>query len=395
MSNVFLKRGSIYTITEGNFLTSPVLDDGIYQTMQNPMTGEIFLHRIADKFNFSFKLYGLDNKLISHVLNTYNKQENKHNLGVLLNGAKGTGKTVTAKYLANKLGLPVIICDRPYGGLANFLASIDHDCVFFFDEFEKNFRLQCGNDEDCAGEDLLSIMDGVYSGDLCHVFLLTTNELKVNDNLISRPSRIRYLKSFGEVIDHKVLDEYIDDNLIKKEYKQEIIDFIDSLTMVTIDIVKSIVDEVNLHDCHVEDFKDFFNVKQATYRYYVRAWWVNILDGMPEDGVDKEKFLKCAKLGYISRDELNSDSDLFRPTYDTITTRKDIRKMKVGEAIRKDTNLCIKEIDVENKYVLLYDKSGRQKHRHLYIENIDTKPSIYGDGYRDSSHDSYNDDYNF
>ena len=228
------------------------------------MTGELFLEKISDSFHFGFKLYGLDNKLITHVINTYNKQENKRNIGVLLNGAKGTGKTVTAKYMCNKLGLPVIICDEPYPGLPAFLAGINHDCVFFFDEFEKSFRLECGDNENCAGEDLLSIMDGVYNSDHCHIFVLTTNELKVNDNLLSRPSRIRYLKSFGDVIDRKILEEYIDDNLQRKEYRDEVIEFVNSLTMATIDIVKSIVDEVNLHDVHVSEFKEFFNVKEAT-----------------------------------------------------------------------------------------------------------------------------------
>ena len=110
MGQVFLKRGAIYSQTEGNFQVSPMLDDGIYQIQQNPMSGELFLVRIADEFHFGFKLYGIDETLVKHVLDTYNKQPVKKNLGVLLNGAKGTGKTVTAKVMANKLGLPVILC---------------------------------------------------------------------------------------------------------------------------------------------------------------------------------------------------------------------------------------------------------------------------------------------
>ena len=172
MGQVFLKRGAIYSQTEGNFQVSPMLDDGIYQIQQNPLNGELFLVRIADEFHFGFKLYGIDEMLVKHVLDTYNKQPVKKNLGVLLNGAKGTGKTVTAKVMANKLGLPVILCENPYPGLSRFLAGIDHDCIFFFDEFEKNFRMTCGDGEDCAGEDLLSIMDGVYNADHCHIFLL-------------------------------------------------------------------------------------------------------------------------------------------------------------------------------------------------------------------------------
>ena len=163
MQEVYLKRGSFYSKTEGNFEVMPYLDEGIYQMHQNPVTGEIYLQKISDKFEFGFKLYGLDEKLIKHVVDTYNKQEHKKNIGVLLNGAKGTGKTVTAKTLCNKLGLPVIIVDGPMNGLSNFLAGINHDCVFLFDEFEKNFSRINNNDEECAGEELLSIMDGIYN----------------------------------------------------------------------------------------------------------------------------------------------------------------------------------------------------------------------------------------
>lgn len=371
MSKVFLKRGDFYSQTEGNFSVMENLDDGIYQIHQNPLNLELFLEKISDAFNFGFKLYGLDENLVSHVVNTYNRQEVKRNLGILLNGAKGTGKTVTAKYIANKLGLPVIICDKPYQGLPLFLASIGQDCVFFFDEFEKNFRLECGDDENCAGEDLLSIMDGVYNTEHCHVFILTTNELKVNDNLISRPSRIRYLKSFGDVIDRKILEEYVDDNLERKEYRDEIMDFIDGLTIATIDIVKSIVEEVNLHNTHIEEFKNFFNVKEATYKYYTRYW---IMDaGCKNTIITKEQFLKKAK-SYKYGDD---DDD--RPQFGSVTLKKNIKKMKVGD-YWGGYRWRIENIDLENGFVELLDMEYRQRKEYVYIENMDAKPSLYDNG---------------
>lgn len=368
MGQIFLKRGAIYSQTEGNFQVSPMLDDGIYQIQQNPMNGELFLVRIADEFHFGFKLYGIDETLVKHVLDTYNKQPVKKNLGVLLNGAKGTGKTVTAKVMANKLGLPVILCEQPYPGLSRFLAGIDHDCIFFFDEFEKNFRMTCGDGEDCAGEDLLSIMDGVYNADHCHIFLLTTNKLRVNDNLISRPSRIRYLKSFGDVIDRKILEEFVDDNLIYKEFKTEIMDFVDSLSMATIDIVKSIVEEVNIHHCGIETFKNFFNVKEATYRYYLRSWKYYKDD---KDSMSKEQFLKDAKSPY------RSDAE-YRLNYESWSLNKSVKKLKVGDFV--NGHYKVTEIDLKNNYVLCEDTSYRGQLCHYFVENVDETPSIYSNG---------------
>ena len=366
MDRVFLKRGSVYSQTESNFQVLNFLDNGIFQINQDPQTGELFLVRIADNFHFGFKLYGLDNNLISHVIDTYHKQPVKRNLGVLLNGAKGTGKTVTAKVLSNELGLPVILCERPYPGLSKFLASINQDCIFFFDEFEKNFRLKCDDDEDCAGEDLLSIMDGVYNADHCHVFLLTTNKLRVNDNLISRPSRIRYLKSFGDVIDRKILEEFVDDNLNYPEYKDEIMGFIDTLTMATIDIVKSIVEEVNIHNCGIASFKDFFNVKEAVYKYLTRTWSFCIGDN--DENMTKNEFLKKCKT-YIYNED--------RPNYGDLKLKKNIKNIKVGDMLT--SRYKVLEVDLENSYLLCEDTAYRSYAVHYYIENIDAMPTLYSD----------------
>lgn len=369
MSKVFLKRGSVFNQTEGNFEVLDTLDNGVYQTHYDEMTKEIFLEKISDGFTFGFKLYGVDDVLIKHVVDTYTYQSVKKNIGVLLNGAKGTGKTVTAKVMANKLGLPVIICDTPYPGLSRFLAGINHDCVFFFDEFEKNFRAKCDN-EDCAGEDLLSIMDGVFNNDFCHVFLLTTNELKVNNNLISRPSRIRYLKSFGSVISEDILNEFIDDNLNYPDRKNDIMTFINSLEMVTIDIVKTIVEEVNIHNCDVKEFFNFFNVRTATYRYDVQ--YLNFYSG--NRYATKAEFLKYVHATYQERRDSTFSTD-----YTYYNLEVPITKFEVGQCLIGEWE--IKEIDIDNHYMFLSNGGGSQE-RMIYIDNIDVKPNVFADNKR-------------
>lgn len=379
MSKVFLKRGSVFNQTEGNFEVLNTLDNGVYQTHFDERTNEIFLEKISDGFTFGFKLYGVDDVLIKHVVDTYTYQSVKKNIGVLLNGAKGTGKTVTAKVMANKLGLPVIICDTPYPGLSRFLAGINHDCVFFFDEFEKNFRAKCDN-EDCAGEDLLSIMDGVFNNDFCHVFLLTTNELRVNNNLISRPSRIRYLKSFGSVISEDILNEFIDDNLNYPERKNDIMTFINSLEMVTIDIVKTIVEEVNIHNCDVKEFSNFFNVRTATYRYDVQ--YLSFYSG--NRYATKAEFLKYVHATYQERRDSTFSTD-----YTYYNLEVPITKFEVGQCLIGEWE--IKEIDMDNHYMLLSNGGGYQE-RMIYIDNIDVKPNVFADNKRYAY--SYEDYYN-
>ena len=104
-------------------------------------------------------------------------------------------KTVTAKELCNYLQLPVILVQSMGGNtnskLIEYLSTaINFNCIFFFDEYEKEF-------EDSS--DVLSFMDGTYNSIYRRVFLLTTNELKVDSNLLGRPSRIRYKKSFDNL----------------------------------------------------------------------------------------------------------------------------------------------------------------------------------------------------
>lgn len=70
---------------------------GVFNVVKhpNPMDGRIGLSKIADKFEFDFKLYDLGcNDLLQKVKDTweneYFKKKNQ-NLGIVLNGIKGSG----------------------------------------------------------------------------------------------------------------------------------------------------------------------------------------------------------------------------------------------------------------------------------------------------------------
>lgn len=258
MNKVWMCSGSTYTQVGSGYKVSESLPIGIY-SISLTMTG-YHLDRYANKFVFPYKMYGLQKDFIDHVIKTYNNTEG--NLGILLTGTKGTGKTVTAKELANKLNLPVIIV-KDMGdsnqSMIEFLSSIEGDCVLFLDEFEKNFKE--------SDSTILQIMDGVYNSNYRKIFLLTTNAMTINENMVGRPSRIRYVKKFGN-LDLKVVNEYLDDALEVQEARQDLLDFIDSLTISTIDILKTIVNEVNIHGIEgLRKAKSFFNVITNEYTY--------------------------------------------------------------------------------------------------------------------------------
>lgn len=182
-------------------------------------------------------------------------------------------KTVTAKVLANTLDLPVILVDTAYSGIDNFLASLNFPCVLFFDEYEKCFKAE---DERHEGNDhnILTIMDGVFNCEARKVFLLTTNEKTINSCLLSRPSRIRYVKEFTnismEVINH-LMDKFLQDQSIR----EPLINFVVSLDVVSVDIIKAIIGEINIHGKDSFSYiKEIFNVQISPVHYQL-LWCTN------------------------------------------------------------------------------------------------------------------------
>lgn len=252
----------IWSITGGShYLSYPSveqekLENAVYRVHVDAF-GRFFLVKVADKFKFDYKLYGLENKLINRILKTYSHVDG--NLGVLLNGLKGTGKTVSGKIICNQLNQPTIIVKDAYDGVEDFLNSIPQDITIFVDEYEKIFG------ESTA---LLTIMDGALNSIHRRVFILTTNNLYVDSNLLQRPSRVRYLRKFEDLAP-EVVEEIVDDILQHKELKDECIKFISSLELITVDVVKSILEEVNIHAESPFDFSGTFNIKISTDKYKI------------------------------------------------------------------------------------------------------------------------------
>lgn len=248
--------GQTYSLSDNSKQIS-ALPVGVY--VMNKSIFGYYLERIEDKFEFGHKLYGLETELIERVIRTWNST-NK-NLGVLLNGLKGTGKTVTSKVICNRLNLPVILINQnpEGGGIPDFLNQIEQDVIILMDEYEKVFGEE---------SDLLTLMDGVLTAGSRKLFMLTTNNTYINDNLLQRPSRIRYSKTFKD-LSPETIAEIVDDVLIHKQFRSEVISAISGLEVITIDVVKSVIEEVNIHEEPPSAFMDIFNVRKITGRHTV------------------------------------------------------------------------------------------------------------------------------
>lgn len=210
-----------------------------------------YLTKQSDKFEFPYKVYGVNEPFINRVKKTYDNTTG--NLGVLLNGIKSTGKTVTAEKICNTMNMPVIVINHKFEeDLTAYIASIPSDVIIFIDEYEKIF--------DDYSSEVLTIMDGVMNGVSRKIFILTTNKLSINDNMLQRPSRIRYIKTFSD-LEIEVIEEIVDDLLEYTQFREQLLNCISELSIITIDIVKSLIQEVNIHEESPENFMHIFNTK--------------------------------------------------------------------------------------------------------------------------------------
>lgn len=255
------------TLRVGNIdSTYAKLPVGVYNL--NVDNAGYYLTKSAD-FSLPEKIYG-DTSVIDRWLKTYN--DKKRNVGVLLSGLKGGGKTVTAKLLAIKANKPVITINQPYSGQDFFDFITDPilgDCVIFLDEFEKVYCSPKKSDD--GNDSLLSLLDGPY--ETHHLFVFTVNETKINSNLINRPSRILYAKHY-EGLNEEEIREIAEDKLVNKKHMDDLLRTAHKIFQLSFDILISIIDEVNRFDEPASKCIEYMNLTPTQTCFEVKQWYV-------------------------------------------------------------------------------------------------------------------------
>ena len=356
---IWLQDGNIFNQGSATTVSHPEgLPKGIYEVKLS-MAG-FYLSKIAESFTFDYKLYGLNKKFIDYVLKTY--ENTTGNLGVLLDGIKGTGKTVVAKELCNRLQLPVILVQSMGSDtndkLIKYLSTaIDFDCIFFFDEYEKEFK---------DSSDVLSFMDGTYNSIYRKIFLLTTNELNVDTNLLGRPSRIRYKKSFGN-LSEEVTREILNDILEDKTAIDKVIELTHSMNIITIDLIKAIATEINIHGAEaLPDIKETFNIEFSKFSYLYKVIQVRHynVEFTPENIKNLlQTYRNYKELRKRDWDEYSDEEKKFSNTWSTrfsddfgsTIEDKEFKYLKPGDYFEDDRILII---NTEEKYLVTITEYG-------------------------------------
>lgn len=208
MMNI-IKAGGLYKVYGEEIDSFDRLPVKTFRIIFNKMQGYSLMAR-NDLEITEEKIYGNNMYKASKVMRGYHALD--RNFGVLLSGPKGIGKSLFLRILANEAidnGLPVIIVDAAYPGIASFISSIDQDCMVVFDEFEKIFTL---NEEgDNPQDELLGLFDGIDGGH--KLFVVTCNDLsRVSKYMINRPGRFHYHFTMTPPTSNEV-KEYMTDKL--------------------------------------------------------------------------------------------------------------------------------------------------------------------------------------
>ena len=176
-----------------------------------------------------------DKIFINRVLYSFNNDE-KNTTGILLTGEKGTGKTVTAKVIAQQANLPIVVvhAETLLTELNDFFKSFDDPVCILFDEVDKNFNTS----------DLLTFLDGIQKTAKKLVIMTANDNSKVDEFLKNRCSRIRYYRNYSMLDDAK---EYA--TMIAKDREieniEEVVDFIvNKIKYPSIDNICSFIDEI-------------------------------------------------------------------------------------------------------------------------------------------------------
>lgn len=270
-----IKIGTKVEIYNDTVMTYNELPARSYLVRFAKMTG-FYLEEYADIQIKEDKIYGDHMKKVQKVLRTYDKFD--RNLGVILSGCKGIGKSMFARLLAVEAvrdGIPILVVDQYIPGIASYIETIDQRVLVLFDEFDKTFGDVTAPDGEVEPQAaLLGLFDGISQGK--KLFVITCNDIrKLNEFIVNRPGRFHYHFRF----DYPSADEirtYLYDKLAKAHHHEiEAIVAFSRKVDLNYDCLRAIAFEVNSGESFHSAIGDLNIINLAQERFDFAIYFQN------------------------------------------------------------------------------------------------------------------------
>lgn len=270
-----VNTGDIYRIYGDALKTYDKLPTGTYTVCFDKMSG--FFLSSTKNIHVDEKIYGPHEIKVEKVMRTFDAVE--RNLGVILSGDKGIGKSICAKLIMQQSiesGKAVVLVNNYFPGIADFLASIEQDAVIVFDEFDKTFKYirQSDDDEDSGSggsgvqDEMLTLFDGIHQGK--KLFVITCNKYRdLSEYLINRPGRFHYHFRFDYPTSIEIKD-YLHDKLSECYWDQieEVVTFAGKVNL-NYDCLRAIAFELNMGVSFPNAIEDLNIIKEDPWESYI------------------------------------------------------------------------------------------------------------------------------
>jgi len=295
---------------------------GIYNIRLNPDTGEIMLFKDRVNFPVPDKKYGKHEQHKRAILDDW--AQTQGTLGVLLQGLKGSGKSMLAEDLANNLlaqDVPVFLIDRPISPVVLLeVCRVASPCMVYFDEFGKVYDAEqrAGMLTFFSDSNLKRVMNVVTGND----------DDEVSSFMIDRPGRFKYRIKYHPV-EHATIVELFEGHKLSDEMTRMVAAYCKYYSL-SFDILRYLVPLVKASKT-IEEFNERISILNVPDPIYLTwsADWV-YLDGESFYGevelVKKDEFhLRCFKPGVIEpviNEFFDLDSVQVESTKDDLTCHR-------------------------------------------------------------------------
>lgn len=216
-----------------------ILPRGVYDVKYDQNIGFFYAAK-TDRKPLPPKVYGNIQFKAERILATYLDRRDRLGkaTGVLLDGDKGSGKTLLAMMLMELAPMPTVIVSEPFAGadFTNLLVQGGPKMILL-DEFEKVYQ------KEEAQNSLLSLLDGHHA--TLNLTVATINDQsKLVDAMKNRPSRFFYRWSY-KGLGEEFIKDFVADRLENKALVIRTIEEIKNIGDINFDCLNSVIEDMN------------------------------------------------------------------------------------------------------------------------------------------------------